>query len=248
MVHNPLPVVYRVPLALDEEHLCQLEGELTSDELARANRFVVPEPRRQFIGCRTALRRILSHHLNCRAREIKFRIGKWGKPHLDGLHFNVSHSGDMGLIAVSTTPIGVDVETTHPRIQVKSLAKMLLDEAEQAAWDGISAHKHQEQILRLWVCKESLLKALGLGITECLQQVRFPVPIPASGQFKPERIEPAIQVHLDEDANCARNGWTDASTWSIGIVKVRRTHFAAVATQFDAANVAVYDFEWLIQN
>ncbi len=56
-----------------------------------------------------ALRRILSGYLGCPPDEVRYSYGPQGKPSLideGGLEFNMSHSGDLALYAVTRGPAG----------------------------------------------------------------------------------------------------------------------------------------------
>lgn len=258
--------VYRLTLAFTKQQLEKLYLYLTPEERARAERYLVDRPRQQFVGCRAALKFLLAGHLNCAVEDVKLEVERWGKPvlrqktsradnerwHTDAyqslstgsIHFSVSHSGDVGLIGLSTLPIGVDLEMLRPRISVASLNNIMLSELERENWKSISLRQHEEQMLRLWVCKEALLKALGLGIAECLQQVSFPLPLPACGVLAPCRIEPAIQIYLDEHANCSRNSWTSRDVWVVHMIDSINETVAAVATQDRQSILSLQDFGW----
>ncbi|MBX3423110.1 MAG: 4'-phosphopantetheinyl transferase superfamily protein [Pirellulaceae bacterium] len=255
-------LVYRVPLKLTDQQLSTLAQILTADERSRADRFVVPHPRRQFIGCRAALRLLLGELCGSSPTDIVLTCDHWGKPHLapaakppncsvksatfspPAIHFNVSHSGDVGLIAVARTAIGVDIEVLRPQIHPRSLMSIVLSPTEQITWNELPTPVHQQQILRLWVCKEALLKALGLGISECLQQISFQLPIPDHETFHPVNIEPAIQLHLNEGADCRRLNWTAARSWLIHPLNVAEDSIAAVATDVSLTSIQIVQFDW----
>src|SRR5262245_954257 len=83
---------------------------LSDSEHDRALRFVRPRDRRRFVICRGALRAILGRLLDRAPRDVAFRTGPGGKPELDPkvdvtgaplLRFNVTHSDDLAMIAVS---------------------------------------------------------------------------------------------------------------------------------------------------
>ena len=99
---------------------------LSPAEIARAERFVQPKHRQRFITARTALREILGSYLGLPPAAISFRINAHGKPYLDPgptvLQFNLSHSGDWALCAVTTAgEVGIDIERVRRRSQVHRL-------------------------------------------------------------------------------------------------------------------------------
>ncbi|MBO0769684.1 MAG: 4'-phosphopantetheinyl transferase superfamily protein [Solirubrobacterales bacterium] len=86
-----------------------------------------------------------------------------GKPVVEGLHFNVSHSGELALVAVcEDAPVGVDLEAARTVRRGERIAQRLCSPREleylTAAPDFDSA------FLRLWVRKEAVAKADGGGI------------------------------------------------------------------------------------
>jgi 4'-phosphopantetheinyl transferase len=236
-------IVYQIPLQLAEEPRSE-RSLLSSDELSRADRYIVDLPRQQFTACRIALRKILAAAVGCRPAEIRFRYSELGKPSIDtartpltttgkqaaqSLNFNVTHSGNWGLIAVSSRLVGVDIEQLQPCIQARSLKTQVASLEEENPWNSLPASSHAEQIIRLWVCKEALLKAMGLGIAECLQQVSFELPIQHPAQFSPARIAPALQIHLDEPGSCSLHRCLHHSNWTIQTLSIAADYFAAIA-------------------
>ena len=77
-----------------------------------------------------------------------------GKPLFAGLNdrwFSLSHSGGIALCALSSAPVGVDVELVRPR--QADLFAYALSESEQAGSDGT-----WEDFYRLWTLKEGWCK------------------------------------------------------------------------------------------
>jgi 4'-phosphopantetheinyl transferase len=94
-----------------------------------------------------------------------------GKPILapwfgKAIHFNVSHSGQLALYAVSLNhDVGVDVERVSPIPEAASIAARFFT-AEQAARIGDGDDGGMEFFYRLWTRKEALLKCTGEGLTD----------------------------------------------------------------------------------
>ena len=93
---------------------------LSEEERVRARRFVRPRDGRRFSVCRGSLRLILGQLTSSPPQAIAFRFGPGGKPelvpprgsdHAHWLRFNVTHSDELALIAVSLDcELGVDLE------------------------------------------------------------------------------------------------------------------------------------------
>jgi 4'-phosphopantetheinyl transferase len=94
--------------------------------------------------------------------------GAHGKPCLRdrraGVHFNVSHAEGLVLVAVARgVRVGVDVERLGGR-PFLSLPGNVLRPAERAALESLPGSRRDDAFLRLWACKEAVLKATGVGL------------------------------------------------------------------------------------
>src|SRR5690348_7173992 len=97
--------VWSVALDVSQRTYDRLLATLALDEQARAASYRFPEPRRRYVVARSALRELLGQYLDKSAPAIELTVDQNQKPRLtskyasSGLHFNVSHSGDLALIA-----------------------------------------------------------------------------------------------------------------------------------------------------
>ena len=149
-------------------------GALSSEEQTRALRFVRPRDGRRFALCRGTLRLILAQFIQVSPRDVGFRFGAGGKPELaartgqDGTtmpRFNVSHSGEMALIALSLElELGVDIERWKSVSQADRIVESYFTPAEQAQFAGLEESARTEAFLRGWTRKEAILKAKGVGL------------------------------------------------------------------------------------
>jgi hypothetical protein len=112
--------IWRVELDVSEPELAQLRQTLSSDELARAARFHFERDQRRFTAGRGFLRALLATYLGQPPAALRFSYGVWGKPSLypsSKLRFNLSHSHDLALYAVSIgRDVGIDVERFDARL------------------------------------------------------------------------------------------------------------------------------------
>lgn len=139
----------------------RLELHVWSIDLSRES-----PPRRRDVA-NAALRQILAFHLGKDPEPIEFASGEHGKPRLTGgeLEFNLSHSGELALVAVSAEhPVGIDVERVKPDRDPVALAeRALAPEDVRAVRDAPSGERglvfHQR-----WARHEARLKCLGVGI------------------------------------------------------------------------------------
>jgi 4'-phosphopantetheinyl transferase len=150
--------VWQAGLAHPEAMVRRLESVLSDDERARAAR-LASAPR--WIAARAALRIVLAGHLGTHPSEVEFATGPHGKPEIPGcaLRFNLSHSGELAVIALATgAEVGVDVERASRRSRA---IERTLTAGERAALDERDRHR---ELLRIWCRKEAMAKAGGGGL------------------------------------------------------------------------------------
>ena len=158
------------------EELEACRNVLTAAEAERAERFIQPADRDRFIICRGLLRRTLARRLNTAPCSIEFIRNEHGKPYLPGgeLEFNVSHSRDRLLIAVtSDRAVGVDIEFRRDGVPMEAIAKRWFSPAECAFFQTLK--NPRDGFFDIWAKKEAYVKALGRGIFQELNS--FSVPL-----------------------------------------------------------------------
>ncbi len=111
------------------------------------------------------LRAILAEHAGCTPDAVVVERETRGKPYLaapdPALHFNVTHTEGLALVAVTRIGrIGVDVETLRERRAWRRIAARRFSAREAAAIDSLEA------FLRAWVRKEAVVKLTGEGLAQ----------------------------------------------------------------------------------
>ena len=157
--------LWRASLITAEDH----SSLLSPSELLRAESFHFPQDRARFIAGRGLLRSILGRYLNVEPRELQFTHGPHGKPELTGagysLRFNLSHSGDLMLLAVSHAhEVGVDVEQVREGLNTDELAASYFAHAEAEALRHLPDAERTLRFFELWTATEARLKASGDGL------------------------------------------------------------------------------------
>lgn len=146
--------------------LSALAALLTPDETARAERFRYDRHRRRFIVAHGRLRQVLAAVVGTPPEALRFQYGEHGKPSLeDGPSFNLSHSGERYLIAISLQGrLGVDVEAKRPLRDMEELARKKFSPDELEALMSTPAPSRLSAFFRIWTLKEAYLKAIGTGL------------------------------------------------------------------------------------
>ncbi|MDR2032850.1 MAG: 4'-phosphopantetheinyl transferase superfamily protein [Azoarcus sp.] len=172
--------VYCLSLRLDEEPHDVLPL-LSETERRMAARYRRCADRVRFARTRAATRILLSRRLNCPPQAIEIAPGAFNKPEIRGCAteyrpaplFNVSHSGDFALIAigdsVSLANLGVDIEQCDPALDPFQIAEIGCTEHEKACLSH--SPDPLQTLYPIWVAKEAVLKAVGVGIADHLQSV-----------------------------------------------------------------------------
>jgi 4'-phosphopantetheinyl transferase len=141
---------------------------LNNQEQTRAQKFHYQADRKRYRVTRALLKIILSRISGNNPVDISFSYNNHGKPYLKNtqkISFNVSHSGDLGLIAVSDlTLLGIDVEKYRKRIDPNRMAKRFFSMSEQKELSLLSDNHILEGFFNGWTRKEAVIKALGLGL------------------------------------------------------------------------------------
>lgn len=190
-------------------------GELAADEQAHAERYRCPLARATFIQTRTELRRLLGRYLELSPLAVVLDHGAQGKPRLGAgmaaLHFNVSHSGQLALIALSHAPVGIDLEWLQADLDWRELLPACCHPAELADFQNITDAEGRARLLRLWTAKEAYLKGRGEGLSLPLTDVRLHTS--AAGW------RPSIEAP-----------WDDGQSWGLHALQLPAGYLGCLAT------------------
>jgi 4'-phosphopantetheinyl transferase len=157
-------------LNLPEAEVMALTKLLTAAELALCDRCRLPQVRQHKIVARAKLRQILSSYLDQPPLKIEIAVGAQGKPQVAGLEFNLSHSGDLVIYAVSDRPVGIDIERVRS-MDLTGIIERFFAPAEFVAWQKLSPADQEAAFFRAWTIKEAYLKAVGTGLHTPLAEV-----------------------------------------------------------------------------
>lgn len=146
---------------------------LHADELRRADRFIDSKVKNRFIICRFFLRKIISKYTNASPEDIIFEYGEHGKPYTKGIFFNISHSGSLCVVAISSEVIGVDLEDTDKKIEFLTLAKRYFSDKDFNYINNSSAELQKTLFYKLWCKREAYSKMLGISVWNTLNKTSF---------------------------------------------------------------------------
>ncbi|TWT32736.1 4'-phosphopantetheinyl transferase family protein [Blastopirellula retiformator] len=174
--------LWSIPLRAGKSQVAQLRAVLSASEREKADSFLLEAQTVRYTICRGAVRQILAEYLQLSPNQLALTTGEFGKPlleHRDSIWFNVSHSGDLAVLAVSTIgEVGVDIEQVR---QIRGLSRMIdrcLAPYERPEVLRLPSAEQDRQFLRYWTHKEAYLKTFGVGIRRPLEKLEIDLSAP----------------------------------------------------------------------
>lgn len=153
---------------------------LSPAERRHAAGFRFERDRDRYVHMHVTLRRVLSCYMGVAPAAISFHENDYGKPYVPGdIEFNMSYSVDLGLIAVARHPVGIDIEKVGPPAVTPEMIEVVFGPAERETLPGAFAGHPADccsptlvdAFFRGWVRKESVVKAIGKGVSFPLERV-----------------------------------------------------------------------------
>lgn len=126
---------------------------LTNDDFLKCKRYKTEHGYKEHVASLYLKKRFIG----------EFEISKTGKPISDNSYFNISHSGEYVVLAISNSDIGVDIE--HVKETTDDIKKYISSNEE---YEYI---KSDLNFFEVWTSKESISKALGIGITNNVKAI-----------------------------------------------------------------------------
>jgi 4'-phosphopantetheinyl transferase len=162
--------VWRASLSLPPAVLQRLEATLATDERSRADRYVLPKDRNNFIAARGILRELLGAYLKRPGASLEFEYSPRGKPALDAgdapapIRFSLSHSDGLALYAFAhSREVGVDLEQVQPGFRGEGVAERFFSNRDLAELRALPEELRAEGFFTCWTRKEAYVKARGGG-------------------------------------------------------------------------------------
>jgi 4'-phosphopantetheinyl transferase len=223
--------VWRIALSQEDDVVERFRRTLEAGELDRAGRFHFDKHRRHFIVARGFLRSVVARYLKSQPETLRFEYGAYGKPALGSEHtlrFNLSHSNEVALLAVSLdAELGVDVEHIRADFASEDIARRYFSRAEVEVFNVLPPDERVAAFFRCWTRKEAYIKAIGKGFSQSLSA--FDVTL-APG------MAPAL-LRAEED---------DASRWWMSDIEVGEGYAGALIVERPVAEVRFFRQDLLL--
>jgi 4'-phosphopantetheinyl transferase len=222
--------VWQIDTFAAAAELARFQDYLSSDELRRAANFLFQSDQVRFTVTRGILRYLLANYSNVSPQAIEFEYNNFGKPELGRsteahLQFNVAHSAELAMLAISLgTPVGIDIEQIVCR-DVSRLAKHLFAKEDHARFVSLPYKDQLTAFFCAWTRKEAVIKGIGRGLA--IPLTSFDVCfIPGSA--------PALTTVRFDDL---------ATTWSLFEIEADPGYAAALAVPSNAYRIR--QFKWV---
>jgi len=140
---------------------------LTTTERERMSRFYRDPDALRFLVGRSTLRREVAALHGIAPVDVRLDVGEFGKLAVaGGPHVNVSHSGDIVIVALCDgAEIGVDVEEHDPSYATEANLSTFFSPAEIRAHDAYTGDARVASFFHIWTTKEALIKAASTGLS-----------------------------------------------------------------------------------
>jgi 4'-phosphopantetheinyl transferase len=161
--------VFSVRLNGSASHARPMSELLSEEERLRAQKFKFAHITDLFVQAHAALRILAARKLRVEPGSIVFSTGSFGKPRIDrapDFGFNLSHSGNMAVIAfASGCDVGVDVEQIRELSDFDEIIQRYFSIAEIAEFRSVERGFRKEAFFSAWTRKEAYIKAKGEGLS-----------------------------------------------------------------------------------
>ncbi|CUU48518.1 4'-phosphopantetheinyl transferase family protein [Clostridium beijerinckii] len=144
----------------------KLSSFVSAERREKINKFMRKEDADRSLAAEVLVRHVLIENIKIKNQDISFYYNTYGKPyfaHTPPIYFNLSHSGNWVVCAISSQEVGIDVEKIS-KIDL-DIAKSFFAKEEYLDLMGKDASKRNEYFYALWTLKESYIKARGKGLS-----------------------------------------------------------------------------------
>ncbi len=188
---------------------------LSTEEIARADRFRFDADRNRFITGRALVRHALSRFANVEPADWRFTTNGFGRPQIAGpagfhhLKFSASRTNGLAMCAVTGgREIGADLE--YLREYPADVAERYFSRNEARSISQGACEERSFLFFANWTLKEAYCKAKGVGLSIPIAKVQF--------SFVDEQPRMTIEPPLEDDS----------ARWRFRLLRPTPEHVAAL--------------------
>ena len=153
---------------LPEETFLALSALVSPEKRKRINRLLHRQNAINMLMGDIIVRHMICAHTGLRNETLLFLTNQYEKPYLanvSDVHFNISHSGNIVVCALSDETVGIDIEMIKPAML--QIAKRFFSAGE---YEFIEAKADKSlAFYKIWTMKESYVKWEGKGLSTPLK-------------------------------------------------------------------------------
>ena len=214
--------IWQGQLCADDSSYQSYWSVLDAIEQAHAHKMMSVVRRKEYVQIHALLRYQLARILQVPPETLVINKTQSGKPYLvdyPELVFNISHSTELFLIAISThCQLGVDIEFCKPRHNIEGLVHKCFSSIEREYWFQLFEPERLTAFYKFWTRKEAFVKATGhgivLGLDKCV--------------INPNNINQFLSI----PESCG-----EVSDWFVSDLYISDKHVAALVTDQEILEV-----------
>lgn len=211
--------IWTILLDTNHDSAEALKTLLDSQELERYDK-LHPNHQHRYLVSHAACREILGRYTKTPVKQITYIKNDHGKPalnHENPIYFNLSHSQDMAILAISKySDIGVDVEYYKSKATWEKIAKRFFTETEVSFLLNQPEDRQEKLFFQIWTRKEAYIKAIGTGLSTPLSSF----DVTTSKTIKPIDSIESKAIWYQEDLTLSAQ-YTGAVVQNTPIKKIR---------------------------
>lgn len=161
-------------LNINELDIDEISGCVSKARLEKASKIKSEVDRARSIAVEYLLNSMLDELHSQVSTPVNLEYDRYGKPHVycgsgagSEIFFSLSHSGDYVACAISDKACGIDIEKHSDKRDYEKIAKRICTENE------LSRISSSKSFYNVWTLKESVLKAVGLGLSLDMKSFEF---------------------------------------------------------------------------
>lgn len=225
--------VWKSQFQLDSLLSSKFTGCLSKEEIEKASRFVSQSDQDRYVFSHGLLRTILGGYLCCDPMQLNFNTNQYGKPYLNSLlsgteiRFNLSHSCDMMLVAISCgIEVGIDIEYMREIEHARDIVNQYFSSHERQILSDLPPTELRDAFYTFWTAKEAFLKGVGKGLS-------YPL----------DRFSILFSRTTNDGSVYISNGLFDTINWTVLRLFPGDGYAGALAMEVPATDLKLYKYQ-----
>ena len=174
--------IWRTKISRNKYNIDYYWNLLTQEEQVHASRFYAIEDKDRYVVSRAILRKLIASYYTdiILPKSVLFEYTEYGKPYLSAennvkeIKFNIAHSKDAIVYAFTKNiEVGIDIEFINTNFVIEDIIKYCCSLREQSYLQNLPNNQKHYYFYKLWVVKEALIKAMGLGLSYDIRQIHI---------------------------------------------------------------------------